>query len=79
MDRVRSIELTLDAPLLLKGWRNLIGAVEEVYQQDYGVVISIEKMDIKPVIPLDAIDDLYILYMILQLRTAIRNSLNFGG
>jgi hypothetical protein len=46
MPRVQPIQVTLDAPLLLKGWRNLIGAVEQLYQQDHGALISIEKMDI---------------------------------
>jgi len=79
MTRVSPIELTFDAPLLLKGWRNLVGAVEEVYRQDYGVLISIEKMDIKPVIPLEAVDDLYILYTIAPIKYTIIGAVDEDG
>ena len=79
LNSIVPIQLTLDAPLLLMGWRNLTGAVEQVYQQDYGVMISIEKMDIKPAIPLEAVDDLYILYTITPIKYTVIGSVDEDG
>ena len=64
MPKLHPIEITLDADLLLKGRRHFTRVVEEYYKENHEIEVAIFEMDIKPVIPLQAVDGLYILYTV---------------